>query len=677
MGGICKEPKKPGDWSSEKLKQIILACMLMAILVASPFAAMTKTFALLTPVADLTGQWSGFGQFDETWGCRQTVKLNAQIEQDGNYIEGTYSFVSTGFQATKEGIDCSPGWEPTQGVFEGTLDGSKISVTLSDDGLLYKGTYASSGIKLSVNSDWLVGTIQLSPTNFTPPPFEPKTQPPPTPPPQKSEPKEEPPAPQEEKQPTPPQIPDQEEKPVDDSAEIDKLLDEFQNEEDKPEGWVENKNEDQPKLVDIKDEVIDLLSQGKRNEALRSLDKIIENNPEDLFALHNKGTVLASLDRYVEALAYFEKALSVAPNDEQTQQAHKEVLAKLQAEPQFSVEQPQVQTEAKSYFTAGGKPAEVCNHILDKKEHCRILEGALRVGDRIITGPSSVAVIKLDGGKSTIYLGPNTELGVLRIDEKTRLFYLPHSTTQMKAEIHDPPGTITKFGMCTGEAEKCLIENLRYWARIGGTELLIEKRAGEQAKITVLDGHVGMIKGDEEEPVITLNTNNQIALEGEILPQTQVSTVDSQSIDRWWDEALAQETPQQPAPESPSGGGCLIATAAFGTELAPQVQLLREVRDNALFDTSSGTAFISAFNGFYYSFSPTISDWERQNPVFKEIIKIIITPMISTMSILSIVDIDSEQKALGFGIGIILLNIGMYFVAPAFVITRLVSRRKS
>ena len=33
-----------------------------------------------------------------------------------------------------------------------------------------------------------------------------------------------------------------------------------------------------------------------------------------------------------------------------------------------------------------------------------------------------------------------------------------------------------------------------------------------------------------------------------------------------------------------------------------------------------------------------------------------------------LVDIDSESEMLGYGIGVILLNIGMYFVAPAVLI---------
>ena len=120
-----------------------------------------------------------------------------------------------------------------------------------------------------------------------------------------------------------------------------------------------------------------------------------------------------------------------------------------------------------------------------------------------------------------------------------------------------------------------------------------------------------------------------------------------------------------------SSGQCAIATAAYGTELAPQVQLLREVRDNVLFGTNSGTTFMGGFNEFYYSFSPTIADWERQSPIFKETVKLTIIPMLSSMSILNYANIHSEQQMLGYGIGVILLNIGMYFVAPALVIAKL------
>ena len=119
------------------------------------------------------------------------------------------------------------------------------------------------------------------------------------------------------------------------------------------------------------------------------------------------------------------------------------------------------------------------------------------------------------------------------------------------------------------------------------------------------------------------------------------------------------------------GGGCLIATATYSSELAPQVQQLRELRDNKLLQTESGESFMSTFNDFYYSFSPYIADYERENPVFREMVEIAITPMISSLSILNHVEIDSDQEVLGYGISMILFNIGMYVGIPTIVITRI------
>ena len=137
---------------------------------------------------------------------------------------------------------------------------------------------------------------------------------------------------------------------------------------------------------------------------------------------------------------------------------------------------------------------------------------------------------------------------------------------------------------------------------------------------------------------------------------------------------LMADAKAKPEPESlpPARiGGCLIATATYGSELAPQVQLLREIRDNTVLQTQSGTSFMTAFNQFYYSFSPAIADYERENPAFKEAVKITLTPLLTSLTLLQHADIDSEYDMLGYGIGIILLNVGMYFVAPALLITKI------
>jgi peptidyl-prolyl cis-trans isomerase B (cyclophilin B) len=132
---------------------------------------------------------------------------------------------------------------------------------------------------------------------------------------------------------------------------------------------------------------------------------------------------------------------------------------------------------------------------------------------------------------------------------------------------------------------------------------------------------------------------------------------------------LSQESPIMTPSEDKSseeGGGCLIATAAYGSEMAPQVQMLREIRDNQLMNTESGTAFMGAFNNVYYSFSPVIADYERENPYFKEAVKIAIAPMLSSLSIME--NANSESEVLGLGLSVIALNLAMYLGVPAIAV---------
>ena len=139
---------------------------------------------------------------------------------------------------------------------------------------------------------------------------------------------------------------------------------------------------------------------------------------------------------------------------------------------------------------------------------------------------------------------------------------------------------------------------------------------------------------------------------------------------------VVEETVVAPInPYEEEGGGCLIATAAYGSEMAPQVQLLREIRDNQLMNTESGKSFMSGFNELYYTFSPTIADMERENPIFKEIVKAGLTPMLSTLTIME--NAETESEVLSLGLSVIALNLGMYIGLPAFGIVKVIQLRRN
>jgi peptidyl-prolyl cis-trans isomerase B (cyclophilin B) len=127
----------------------------------------------------------------------------------------------------------------------------------------------------------------------------------------------------------------------------------------------------------------------------------------------------------------------------------------------------------------------------------------------------------------------------------------------------------------------------------------------------------------------------------------------------WTESTIGQNS-------TPNDGGCLIATAAYDSEMSPQVQQFLELRDNQLLQTESGTAFMGTFNDIYYSFSPVIADYERENPLFKEAVKIAITPMNSSLSLIE--NAESGSEAILLGLSVIMLNLGMYLEVPAIVV---------
>jgi len=85
-------------------------------------------------------------------------------------------------------------------------------------------------------------------------------------------------------------------------------------------------------------------------------------------------------------------------------------------------------------------------------------------------------------------------------------------------------------------------------------------------------------------------------------------------------------SPESPAvaEKSGGGGGCFIATAAFGSYLHPQVQVLRTFRDNHLLTNTPGRVFVAA----YYRLSPPLADFISRHEIFRLLVRLLLTPVI-------------------------------------------------
>ena len=119
------------------------------------------------------------------------------------------------------------------------------------------------------------------------------------------------------------------------------------------------------------------------------------------------------------------------------------------------------------------------------------------------------------------------------------------------------------------------------------------------------------------------------------------------------------------------GGGCLIATATYDSELSDQIKSLRHIRDNVILNTRSGQTFMQFFNGFYYSFSPYIADLEREHVILKETIKIMIAPLLFSLSLFDKLEINSDYEMIFYGLLIIMLNILIYLITPTLSLLKI------
>lgn len=72
------------------------------------------------------------------------------------------------------------------------------------------------------------------------------------------------------------------------------------------------------------------------------------------------------------------------------------------------------------------------------------------------------------------------------------------------------------------------------------------------------------------------------------------------------------------------GGGCFIATAAYGTPMADEIESLRAVRDRFLLRTPAGVAFVDS----YYRLSPAVAEGVAKSAVLRAVVRIALAPVV-------------------------------------------------
>jgi M6 family metalloprotease-like protein len=125
---------------------------------------------------------------------------------------------------------------------------------------------------------------------------------------------------------------------------------------------------------------------------------------------------------------------------------------------------------------------------------------------------------------------------------------------------------------------------------------------------------------------------------------------------------------------------CIIATVTFGSEVTPEVQLLRNFRDHLALSTRAGSAFMGVFNAWYYSFSPQVADFIVQHDGLRDPLRVVLYPLLGILEISSatyyLLQSTPELAITMTGIVASAL-IGLVYLTPTALVLLRLSRRKT
>jgi streptogramin lyase len=129
---------------------------------------------------------------------------------------------------------------------------------------------------------------------------------------------------------------------------------------------------------------------------------------------------------------------------------------------------------------------------------------------------------------------------------------------------------------------------------------------------------------------------------------------------------------------TPAGRACVIASVAYGSELAPEVQFLRGFRDGPVVATFAGAQFMSVFNAFYYSFSPKVAELVGGTPVLQPITRAFIYPLLGSLRLAAaICQLCPQASQLMVVIAGVIASsmIGLVYVSPILVLFGTILRK--
>ena len=129
---------------------------------------------------------------------------------------------------------------------------------------------------------------------------------------------------------------------------------------------------------------------------------------------------------------------------------------------------------------------------------------------------------------------------------------------------------------------------------------------------------------------------------------------------------------------TPAARACIIASVAYGSELAPEVQFLRGFRDSAVMSTFAGAQFMRIFNNFYYSFSPKVAELAAGYPILQAIVRTLIYPLLASLRFAAVVSqIYPQASQLMITVAGVLASgmVGVLYLSPVVILLKAFRRK--
>jgi hypothetical protein len=125
---------------------------------------------------------------------------------------------------------------------------------------------------------------------------------------------------------------------------------------------------------------------------------------------------------------------------------------------------------------------------------------------------------------------------------------------------------------------------------------------------------------------------------------------------------------------------CIIATATYGSALAPEVVYMRHVRDNMIASNEVGRTIVNGWNTFYYSWSTPLALWIASSDALQSTFRVLLLPLVAIVHLTAFIyaAIATINLALASVIAFstaAILSVASYIIAPVLTL-RTIYRKK-